>query len=485
MQSKKRTKLFLDNFLVYGLGGMISRFIPMIMLPVITRLYPSSEYIGLNDLSQTFISFAQALAICGMYDAMFRVFFDYKELEDQKKVCSTALGFVSVTTILLTIVFYVFRQKIASLYFGDVKYEPLVIVTIIGFLLSSTNQIVSAPTRIQNKRKVFLVTNTISPVISYAIAIPLILKGYYLLAIPLAFILAVLTVEIAFVVMNKAYFGLFSIDREKVKDLLIIGLPLLPNFLIYWIYNSADKVMISQFLGNEATGVYSVASRIGHISNLIYTAFAGGWQYFAFSTMHDDDQVKLKSNIYEYLGVISFASTVMLIAVSKIGFKILFPEQYLRGFIVAPYLFISPLLLMLYQVIANQFTIVKKTYMNLLSLSFGAVVNIILNYYLIRYIGIEGASIATLIGYILSNLMCLFWLSRMKLIIINKNVMINTAVMVAYFILWRWLFSESYIFTILSAVIVEMVYGYIYRNQIRHIIGKLKRGKKNGLSKNN
>ena len=482
MQSKGRTKLFLDNFLVYGLGGMISKFIPMIMLPIITRLYPSSEYIGLNDLSQTFISFAQALAVCGMYDAMFRIFFDYKELEDQKKVCSTALGFVAGTTVILTILCYIFRQSIARLYFGDVKYEPLVIITIIGFLLSSTNQIVSAPTRIQNKRKVFLVTNTISPVISYAIAIPLILKGYYLIAIPLAHILAVLTVEVSFIFLNKGYFGFRSFDKSKIKELLIIGLPLLPNFLIYWIYNSADKVMIAQILGNEATGVYSVASRIGHISNLIYTAFAGGWQYFAFSTMNDDDQVQMKSNIYEYLGVISFAASVLLMAVSKIGFKILFPEQYLGGFIVAPYLFLSPLLLMLYQVVANQFTIVKKTYMNLLALSAGAIINIILNYFMIRNIGIEGASIATITGYIVSNLICLFLLKRMQLININRNVLINTAIMCIYFLLWRFVFCERYIASLLSAAVVELLFAYMYRERLKMILNKLKkRGKKSGI----
>lgn len=478
MQSEGRTKLFLENFLVYGLGGMISRFIPMIMLPIITRLYPSSEYIGLNDLSQTFISFAQALAVCGMYDAMFRAFFDYKELNDQKKVCSTALGFVACTTIVLSTICYIFRKNIAGFYFGDVKYEPLVIITIIGFLLSSTNQIVSAPTRIQNKRKVFLVTNTVSPVISYSIAIQLILRGHYILAIPLATILAVATVEVSFIIMNRGYFSFKSFDTTKIKELLVIGLPLLPNFLIYWVYNSADKVMISQILGNEATGVYSVASRIGHISNLIYTAFAGGWQYFAFSTMNDDDQVQMKSNIYEYLGVISFAASVMLMAVSKIGFQILFPEQYLGGFIVAPYLFLSPLLLMLYQVIANQFTIVKKTYMNLLSLSFGAIVNIILNYCLIHIIGIEGASIATLTGYIISNMLCLFWLRKMQLIVINKKVILNTVIIAVYFLLWRFLFCGYYMASLISAFVVELIYAYIYKNQLKMIINKIKkRGK--------
>ena len=70
---------------------MLSRLIPFLMLPVITRLYPSSEYIGLNDLSTTFIQFASALSVCGMYDAMFRLFFD--DDNEDKQSSPVLIGF--------------------------------------------------------------------------------------------------------------------------------------------------------------------------------------------------------------------------------------------------------------------------------------------------------------------------------------------------------------------------------------------------------
>lgn len=472
MQSKNRGKLFIENFLVYGLGGTISRFIPMIMLPVITRLYPDSEYVGLNDLSTTFISFAAALALCGMYDAMFRLFFDDKKLDFQKQICSTALIFVTCTTLILGIIFLVFRKEVAAWYFGSEDCEILVIITILGFMVNSTNQIVSAPTRIQNKRKVFLVTNTLSPVISYSIAIPLILKGYYLVAIPLATIVSGVTLEISFGILNKTYFSIKSFRWEKVKDLLKIGLPLMPNFVVYWIYNSADKVMISQILGNSYTGVYSVASKIGHISNLIYTAFAGGWLYFSYSTMNDDDQVQLKSDIFEYLGVISFFCTIALAAVSRLGFKLLFTEEYIEGYLVAPYLFLAPLLLMLYQVIANQFTIIKKTYMNLLALSSGAILNVIFNFVMVPVIGIEGASIATVLGYVLSLVMCVCLLKKMKLININTKVKYNVMIFVSYFVIWRVFLHKSSVLSILVALFIECFYLLLYKDKLLEIVSK-------------
>lgn len=472
MQSKGRSKLFIENILVYGMGSMISKFVPLIMLPIITKMYPNIGYLGLNDLSATFISFAAALAVCGTYDAMFRLFFDNNKEEWKVKVCSTAFVYVCISSVIISIICTFFRKQIAEWYFDDAKYEVLVMVTIMGFLISATNQIVSAPTRIQNKRKVFIVTNTISPIISYSVAIPLILKGYYIMAMPIATVIAALTLEVSFAFMNRHFFNPRRFDKSTLVALLKIGLPLLPNFLIYWVYNSADKLMITKLIDIDAAGVYSVASKIGHISNLIYTAFASGWLYFAYSTMNDDDQVQLKSRIFEYMGAISFVATTALMCVCRLGFTIFFPKSCFDGYLVTPYLFVSPLMLMLYQIIANQFTIVKKTYMNLLTLSVGALLNVALNFMLIPLIGIEGASIATISGYIVSILLCVCWLTRMKLIGITTRTGINTLIFVVFFLLWRFVFHSSYVLSIASGLIVIAAFAVMYKEMIISFLKK-------------
>ena len=70
----KKLRLFLENFLVYGVGGVISKLVPLIMVPIVTRLMPDTTYYGLSDMSNTIISFASAFAIMGMYDSMYRLF---------------------------------------------------------------------------------------------------------------------------------------------------------------------------------------------------------------------------------------------------------------------------------------------------------------------------------------------------------------------------------------------------------------------------
>lgn len=471
----QKLKLFVENFLVYGVGGIISKIIPLIMVPIVTRLMPNSAYYGISDLSNTVVSFCSALAVMGMYDAMYRLFFEKDDEQYKKSICSTALAFTTMTSVIIFILMIIFREQIARYFFSDEKYAYVVYLSAMATLVGATNNIISAPTRMQNKRKIFLITNTISPLLSYSISIPMLMAGHYVIALPLAAVIANATMEVAFAIMNRSWFDFKKFDVRILKQLLVIAIPLLPNFLIYWVFNSSDKIMITNLIGVAASGVYSVGSKLGHASQLIYTAFAGGWQYFAFSTMNEDDQVKTNSLIFEYLGVISFVVTSFICAWSYYIYKLLFTEEYISGYIIAPYLFLAPLLQMLFQVACNQFLIIKKTWPNMLILSSGAILNIALNLILIPRMGIEGAAIATLVGYIVSDIICVIVLCKMNLMIVSKRFTVAAIIMLLFMIIWRLFISKNIFFGTVLACAVMVSYFYLYKKDILSLIDKIKK----------
>ncbi len=470
----KKLKLFIENFLVYGLGGIISKIIPLVMVPVITRLMPDSTYFGISDLSNTVVSFCSAIAVLGMYDAMYRMFFEKDEEQFKKDVCSTALTFTLIMSLLVFVFMLLCKDLIAKYFFGDKKYAMVVYLSAMAMLVSATNSIISAPTRMQNKRKIFLITNTVSPLISYLISIPMLLAGHYLIALPLAAVIAGITMEITFGILNKEWFSLKRFDNKILKQLLIIAVPLFPNFLIYWIFNSSDKVMITNLLNVGEAGIYSVGSKLGHCSQLIYTAFAGGWQYFAFSTMKEENQVKSNSLVFEYLGIISFAATVFICAWSYPIFKLLFEGNYIQGYIIAPYLFLAPLLQMLFQVAANQFLVIKKTWPNMLILSAGAILNIIINLLLIPVLGIEGASIATLIGYVVSDVICVIVLCKMKLMEISMQFILSSILVIVFFVVWRFTFYDKPLIGTIIATVACIALLLLYKKDISRLIFTIK-----------
>lgn len=468
-------KLFIENFLVYGFGGVISKIIPLIMMPVVTRLMPDTEYFGISDLSNTVVSFCSSLAIMGMYDAMYRMFFEKDDEQFKKNICSTALKFTIFTSVVMFAAMLFGRGLIAQYFFGDIKYSYVVYLSAIATLVGATNSIISLPTRMQNKRTIFLITNTVSPIISYAISIPLILAGYYVVALPLAAVISGISMEIAFGIINRQWFLRKAFDWRLLKQLLVIAIPLLPNFLIYWIFNSCDKVMITNMIGVGDAGIYSVGSKLGSCSQLIYTAFAGGWQFFAFSTMKEEKQVEGNSIIFEYLGIISFAATSFICAWSYAIFNILFTEQYLVGYIVAPYLFLAPLLQMLFQVAANQFLVVKKTWPNMFMLILGAIVNIVINYILIPVLGIEGAAIATLMGYTVSDIVCVIVLCKIKLMFLSRRFILATLIMALNMLLWRLVFSKNTFMGTIVAILATLMYLLIYKADVVKFVRMVKK----------
>lgn len=474
----KKFKLFIENFLVYGLGGIISKVIPLIMVPIVTRLMPNSDYYGISDLSNTVVSFGSALAVMGMYDAMYRMFFEKDDEQYKKRICSTTLCFTMATSLIVFIIMLLAKDYIAQYFFSDRQYAYVVYLSAIATLVGATNSIISAPTRMQNKRKVFLVTNTISPLLSYSISIPMLLAGHYVIALPLAAVVSGVTMEVSFGIINREWFDLRQFDFILLKELLVIAIPLLPNFLIYWVFNSCDKIMVTNMIGIGAAGIYSVGSKLGNASQLIYTAFAGGWQYFAFSTMKDGDQVESTSNIFEYLGILSFICTAFVFAVAHPIYQLLFAGEYVNGYIISPYLFLAPLLQMLYQVACNQFLVVKKTWPNMLILSVGAIANIAINYFLIPILGIEGAAIATLVGYVISDIVGVIILQKMKLFRIQPRFIVASGMMSAYILLWRLVIKDNVLVSFLAAFLVSLLMILLYQKDLTRLLASLKGKKK-------
>ena len=232
--------------------------------------------------------------------------------------------------------------------------------------------------------------------------------------------------------------------------------------------------MITHMLDLAQVGIYSIGARVASISQFIYQAFAGGWQYFAFSTMRDDDQVELTSKIFEYLGVISFLAFIILIPFNQWIFNLLFTGDYTKGAEVFPYLFLSPLLLMLVQTAGNQFLVIKKSYWSPICLSVGVLVNIIMNFFMIKAYGIVGCSLSTLTGYAVSVLMVVIVTSKMKLLkLSNAFKMISISMVGVVLCLFFKLYLILCVFVILCIITIALGYW----KDVKKVLVNLKRKK--------
>lgn len=470
----EKMKLFLSNFVIYGLGSVFGKIIPLLMVPIITRLMPDTFYYGINDLCGVIIAFASALAILGMYDSLFRFFFDDKDIVYRKSLCSTALLFVIILSFIVCIFLIFFADYFSDLIFKNTQFSFLIYIVAIATFVSAVGSIASAPTRMENKSRVFMYINIASPVIGYIISVPMLIYGYYLLALPVASLFSSSVVFLLFSYLNRGWFSYKYFSFELLMKMLRLALPIAPVFLIYWIFNSLDRMMISDMLTIAETGQYAIGSKLGQASQLVYMAFAGGWQYFAFSTMNDDNQVVENSRIFEYLGIVSFICMMFICAITYNFHKLIFTGDYVLGYVVSPYLFFSPLLLMLYQVIANQLLVRKISWPRWVVLPVGVLINIVLNYLLIPILGIEGAGIATMFGYIGVVIIAIIIFRHLKLVVLQAKFIYASFILCVFVISWRILYREDIFWGTISALLASSLMLSLYYEDFRPVVTKIK-----------
>ncbi len=464
-----RAKLFLENFFIYGFITVLNKVLSLFLLPVMTRLLPDTSSFGVSEMFNVIVGFATPLAILGLYDAMFREFFEKDDEQYKYNVTTTTARIVLASSTIISLVLLIFNSFFSKLFFDTSQYRDIVIYSSISLIFSANTSIIQAPTRILNKRKVYVFSGLFQSILSYAISIPLIIIGFSYYGIIYSSLVTGAVMLIFFWFQNKKFFLSGTFDKKIAKELFKIGLPLVPTFLIYWIYNSTDRIMITNMLGTSQLGIYSIGARLAQISQLIYSAFAGGWQYFAFSTMRDEDQVDLVSRIFEYLGIISFVAFLAIVPFNNLIFSLLFKGDYIKGSTVFPYLFLSPLLLMLFQTAGNQFLVIKKSYLATMSLAVGAGTNVLLNYLLIPRLGIVGASIATLIGYTMSVIIVAIINQKMGLLKVKFRFILSALLVALDFVAIGLSWLNLYLINLLLVIAILLAYKQDVELLIRRV----------------
>ena len=455
-----KKQLLFENLFIYGFSSVVSKLIPFIFLPIVLNLLNSPSAYGIYTTYITIIGFGTPLVIFGMYDAVFREYFEFNDQEYKNKVLSTSLRFIFFTSIIIIFLFVIGSNLIASLFgITDIK---IIFLALVSIVISGFSTIFAMPTRLKNDRKTYVIMSAIIPLILYIFSLITLFYGFSYYGLIVASLTSNFITLSTYFILNNKYFNMKLYSKIILTKLLKVAIPLVPLFLIYWIYNSLDRIFILQLLGLNDLGIYAVAAKFGSISAILYSAFAGGFQHFSFSTMNESNQVKNNSNLLNL--VLYFSATSMLIMILIIDFlyKIFLPIDYIEASTSTIYLFISPLLLLAFQIIANQFLIIRNTYILLFSLFIGLVFNVVLNFILIPIYGVLGASFATFIGFYLNFIFISLFSVKKKLIYISSQLILNSiSILVISLVIF---FFNELIIKIILVILTLLLLNFVNSN---------------------
>lgn len=421
MQKSKQnvySKLF-SNTIIFAIGSFSSKILVFLMIGLYTRALSKAEY-GSVDLITQLENLILPIVTLSISEAVIR--FGLDKAYRKKNVFSTAaivaIGGIAVFTVFMPLVLKIkYVQGFEDLFY-------------IYLITASIKLVFSEFVRSRELVKLYafnglLTTATMIALnIIFLINLKLGISGY-LSAIILSDLIS--SVFLFFVAKIYNYFSFKSFDKDIAKGMLKYAIPLIPTTIMWWITSVSDRFLVEHYLGADANGLYTVAYKIPTIITTIYTMFNQAWNMSAITEHENKGRSRFYKNVFDINTSVLYvlAAGILLFLIPLI--QILIGPSFYNSYLYSPILVVTTVFTCMCQFLGGIYIAAKKTVHSFVTSAFAGGINIILNIILIPRIGINGASLATLISYMAVFIFRLFDIQKIsKFEFLPGKIIINT-----------------------------------------------------------
>lgn len=187
---------------------------------------------------------------------------------------------------------------------------------------------------------------------------------------------------------------------ELFKSILKYSIPLIPGSIAWWIINVSDRIIISIFIGSNANGIYALSNKFPSIISALYNIFIMSWTEIVFLYVNDDEDHFICETFNSIIKIISSAC-ILLNSLMFILFPIFVNDKFQDAYNYIPILMFSAIFSNIVATFSPIYLAKNKTKEIAKTSFFSGILNIFLNVFLIKYIGIWAAVISTLISFVI------------------------------------------------------------------------------------
>lgn len=390
--SENKTKYLLKNVGILTIGNFSSKILVFLLVPIYTSVLSTEEY-GSYDLIISTMTLLFPILSLNIVDAVMRFLMD-KNI-DKRQVVSIGSRFIIYEIAIFGIgLFLVYLTGIWNDVYG-LRYYVL-----IYYILYSISQFLNQVARGIEKVKVIAVSGVISTIVTIVsnILFLLVLRwglaGFFLASI-LAQFISVVYLTMSTRIWKYVVFG--SIDKEMQTTMLIYSIPLIATVVGWWVNSASDKYVVAFLVGVSANGLLSVSYKIPQIINTLQGIFIQAWQISAIKEYGENDTALFYGNTFKSVNLLMCIACSGLMLLTKPLAYILYAKDFYLAWQYVPFLLISSVFNSASGMLGPILAAKKNSKAMMTSALIGAGANIVLNIGLIQLIGVQGATIATVI----------------------------------------------------------------------------------------
>ncbi len=381
---------------VYGVGGLVSRILAVLLLPLYTHYLTRANYGAI----ETLIALTTVLVIllrAGISVAFFRFYFAAETDEERIAVVRTSFWFTMTTATAGLVAGFLLADPISHALNG--MTPGLVRAAFIGLWAQMNYEQLTSLFRVEERSVQFALASLANVLITIGATVLLVAvwhKGA--VGVIVGNFTGTLAVYLVLLAHRRYQLGL-QFDRDLYRQMQKFGMPLVPSGLALWAINFIDRLFLNTISGAGETGLYSIGVRISSVIVFLFTAFRTAWPAFAYSIEDDRQARRTYGFVLTYLLFICLWVTVGLGLLAPWIVRVLTTPRFYAGARVVSLLCFASTAYAAYTVMAVGIGRVRRTQFNWIITGVAAALNIGLNFALIPPYGMIGAAISTVAAY--------------------------------------------------------------------------------------
>lgn len=389
--------------LYYIPAKIIPVLVSFVAIAVYTRLLNPTEY-GLYILVITIISTVFAFGFNWIGYVVWRYFERYKNDENLSEFLSTIFTLVAAIFVVVGLLWYAVTRFLQG-HMGDhfihlLRLGIIVLGVRIGF--SHVLEII----RLNRQGIKYSLYSSINAVGTLLIAIIFIyILAFGVEGILFAIILTSGSISIlgAIWIYRNWKIKCLYISRDILRKILTFGIPQIGIAGGALLLSIADRYMIAAFIGPEGVGIYAVGYTIASMSiQLPLSILILASIPVVVSTFENKGETETQILFRKLLSVYFIVLTPVVFGIAALSMdivNIVLGEQFQQTFVILPWVAAGVFFFGLSQLTNTPFQLKEKPHLLIYLIFPSAILNIILNLFMIPQFGILGAAYATLIAY--------------------------------------------------------------------------------------
>lgn len=391
-----KTSRLINNMGLYFLSTFSTKMIQLLFIPLYTIFLDPYEF-GYYNLVLAVVLLAIPLLYQSIWEGVLR--FTIEKSGVEKKVLATTSLYCFGLTFIYGILFFFF-----SITF-KIQYAPLI------FLMAITQMGVSYwqfSARALNKNKIYTIANIVNAAVTVILSFILIVVfNWGISALFISNIAGSLVMILIIEVKIKLIFNIRNskFDKALLKEIIKYSIPLSINAISWWLISTSSSLIISNQIGIEENGIYSIAGKFGAIMTLVTTVVNMAWLEESFRSYGEKGSDAYFNNVLDYLTRIVLSGVAILIPITYIFYQLFVFGEYKTGVILTPIIYLSSAFSTFAAHLGSGFLARKESNIIFQTTLVAGIISAGGGFLLAPTFGLMGVIIASLIGTVV-----MFWL---------------------------------------------------------------------------